>query len=51
MPRPPRAKRLVGKAGYRIRRGDYRILYVVDDDARRIRVYRIGHRRDVYGDR
>jgi len=33
---------------YRIRVGDYRILYVVDDPRKRITVYSIGHRRDVY---
>ena len=47
-PRPPGAKRLVGQGGYRLRQGDYRILYAVDDRARVIRVYRIGHRRDIY---
>jgi mRNA interferase RelE/StbE len=47
-PRPPGAKRLVGQDGYRLRQGDYRILYTVDDQARIIRVYRIGHRRDIY---
>jgi mRNA interferase RelE/StbE len=33
---------------YRIRVGDYRILYEVDDPRKRITVYSIGHRRDVY---
>jgi mRNA interferase RelE/StbE len=47
-PRPPGGKRLVGKAGYRLRAGDYRILYVVDDDSRTVRIYWIGHRREVY---
>jgi mRNA interferase RelE/StbE len=47
-PRPPGAKRLVGQDGYRLRQGDYRILYTVDDQALAIRVYRIGHRRDIY---
>jgi mRNA interferase RelE/StbE len=47
-PRPPGAKRLVGQNGYRLRQGDYRVLYTVDDQARVIRVYRIGHRRDIY---
>jgi mRNA interferase RelE/StbE len=47
-PRPAGAKRLVGHKGFRIRRGDYRILYTVDDPARLVRVYRIGHRRDIY---
>ncbi len=47
-PRPPGAKRLVGQEGYRIRKGDYRILYTVDDKAQLVRVYRVAHRREVY---
>ncbi|MBI4230154.1 MAG: type II toxin-antitoxin system RelE/ParE family toxin [Planctomycetes bacterium] len=47
-PRPPGAKRMVGRDGYRVRVGDYRVLYAVDDKARVVRVYVIGHRRDVY---
>ncbi len=48
-PRPPGAKRLIGdEPVYRIRVGDYRILYTVDDVAKIITVVRIGHRRDVY---
>jgi mRNA interferase RelE/StbE len=49
-PRPPGTKRLVGKTGYRIRKGDHRILYHVDDRIRLIRIFRIGNRRDVYRD-
>ncbi len=47
-PRPPGCKKLVGATGYRIRTGDYRILYTIDDDAGLVRIYRIGHRREVY---
>lgn len=47
-PRPPGAKKLTGQEGYRIRKGDYRVLYVIDDAAKLVRVYRIGHRREVY---
>ncbi|MBI2082990.1 MAG: type II toxin-antitoxin system RelE/ParE family toxin [Deltaproteobacteria bacterium] len=47
-PRPPGAKRLTGLEGYRIRKGDYRLLYTVDDQNSIIRIYRIGHRREVY---
>lgn len=47
-PRPPGAKKLFGVNGYRVRKGDYRILYTVDDHKRVVRVYRVGHRRDVY---
>jgi mRNA interferase RelE/StbE len=34
--------------GYRIRMGDYRILYDIDDQAQKITLRKIGHRRDVY---
>ncbi|GAB4450473.1 MAG: type II toxin-antitoxin system RelE/ParE family toxin [Anaerolineae bacterium] len=47
-PRPPGAKQLSGQTGYRLRVGDYRILYDIDDAARQIIIYRIKHRRDVY---
>ena len=47
-PRPPGARKLINQEGYRIRKGKYRILYVIDDKSSLIRVYRIGHRRDVY---
>lgn len=39
---------LRGRPGYRVRVGDYRILYTVDDDMRLVVVAVIGHRRDVY---
>ena len=47
-PRPPGSKKLSGVDGYRVRKGDYRVLYTIEDAARRVRVYRIGHRREVY---
>jgi mRNA interferase RelE/StbE len=47
-PRPPGCKKLVGATGYRIRTGNYRILYTIDDPAAIVRIYRIGHRREVY---
>lgn len=47
-PRPPGAKKLSGLEGWRVRKGDYRVLYAVDDASRSVRVYRIGHRRDIY---
>lgn len=48
LPRPPGAKKLTGADGWRVRKGDYRVLYTVDDRAKLVRVYRIGNRRDVY---
>ena len=47
-PRPPACKKLTGREGYRIRKGDYRILYTIDDEKRLVRIYRIGHRREIY---
>lgn len=47
-PRPPGAKKLTGLDGYRVRKGDYRLLYTVDDKESLVRIYRIAHRREVY---
>ena len=47
-PRPVGAKKLAGIEGYRIRLGDYRILYRVNDESRLIVVYRVKHRREAY---
>ena len=48
-PRPPAATRLVGGAGeWRVRTGDSRIIYEINDDELLVLVLRIGHRRDVY---
>jgi len=49
VPRPPRCKKLKGgNHEWRIRVGDYRIVYVIDDTARTVDVTRIAHRREVY---
>ncbi len=47
-PRPPGARKLSGVDGWRVRSGDYRILYTIEDASKRVRVYRVGHRREVY---
>ncbi len=48
-PRPPGAKLLAGpERFYRVRVGDYRVVYQVMDKVLRVLVVRIGHRRDVY---
>lgn len=47
-PRPPGAKALQGRPGLRVRVGDYRILYTVDDNILVIAVITLGRRRDVY---
>jgi len=47
-PRPTGCKKLVGREGWRIRSGDYRVIYEIDDAQSKITVLHIGHRRDVY---
>ena len=48
-PRPPEVRALQGHRPYlRVRTGDYRVIYVVDDDAHLVTVAVVGHRRDVY---
>ena len=47
-PRPTGARKLHGQEGYRVRVGSYRILYVVDDSEKRVEVFSIAHRREVY---
>lgn len=47
-PRPPGAEKLSGQERYRIRQGDYRILYEIENQILRVMVVKIGHRRDVY---
>ncbi len=48
-PRPPGCRKLIGTENdWRIRVGDYRVVYDVDDTARVIRVNRVRHRREVY---
>lgn len=49
-PRPPAARRLVGSAVWRVRVGDYRILYTIDDGRLVVLVVLAGHRRQVYRD-
>ena len=47
-PRPPASRPLRGRPGYRVRVGDYRIIYTIEDDVLLIVVVALGHRRDVY---
>jgi len=47
-PRPPGTEKLSGEEKHRLRQGDYRILYSIDDAGRSVTVVKIGHRRDVY---
>lgn len=47
-PRPPGSVKMTAEEGHRLRIGGYRVLYRVDDDAKRIHIYRIKHRKDAY---
>ena len=47
-PRPPNSRPLRGRPGYRVRVGDYRLLYTIQDDVLLVIVVRLGHRLDVY---
>jgi mRNA interferase RelE/StbE len=47
-PRPPAARKLQGRDALRVRVGDHRIIYTVEDDVLLVVVVTLGHRRDVY---
>lgn len=47
-PRPIGVQKLSDEKGYRIRSGDYRILYEIKDESATVFIYRIKHRKDVY---
>lgn len=47
-PRPAGVKKLSGRESWRIRIGDYRVIYEIDDQRVIVTVVAIGHRRDVY---
>ncbi|MBI5018644.1 MAG: type II toxin-antitoxin system RelE/ParE family toxin [Deltaproteobacteria bacterium] len=48
-PRPPGVEKLAGEDElYRVRVGEYRVLYSIRDEVLLVLVVRIGHRRDVY---
>jgi mRNA interferase RelE/StbE len=47
-PRPQGCKKLVGRDGYRIRIGNYRVIYEIFDTELLVDVIAIGHRKDIY---
>ena len=47
-PRPMGAKKLRETDYYRVRSGDYRIIYSIEDKARLIKILSIGHRKEIY---
>jgi mRNA interferase RelE/StbE len=51
-PRPPAAKMLTGDDAprlWRVRTGDYRVIYIIEDDVLRVLVINVRHRREAYG--
>lgn len=50
-PRPYGCEKLAGAARlYRVRQGNYRIVYAIDDHEKSVDIVKIGHRREVYRD-
>jgi len=47
-PRPPGSEKLSGEEKYRLRQGDYRVLYSIQDVSPTVTIVKIGHRREVY---
>jgi mRNA interferase RelE/StbE len=47
-PRPPASRPLRGRPAWRVRVGDYRVIYTIEDDVLVVVVVTLGHRRDVY---
>ena len=48
-PRPHRCEKLAGYSNrFRIRQGNYRVVYLVDDQRREITIFKVGDRKDVY---
>ena len=48
-PRPHGSEKLAGYDDrYRVRQGNYRIVYLIDDVRRDVTIFKVGHRRDVY---
>jgi len=48
-PRPSGSEKLAGRLSlYRVRQGNYRVIYSVDDQSRVVDIIKVGHRRDVY---
>ena len=48
-PRPHGSEKLAGYADrLRVRQGDYRIVYLIDDGANEVTIFKVGNRKDVY---
>jgi len=47
-PRPHGCEKLSAQEKYRVRQGNYRIVYLVEDDDLIVQIFKIGHPRDIY---
>ena len=47
-PRPAWSKKLSGREEYRARQGNYRILYIIQDEIKVVEITKVGHRRNIY---
>lgn len=47
-PRPPGCRKLRGREEWRIRMGNYRAIYTIDDDGHVIEILKVAHRREAY---
>ena len=47
-PRPRGCEKLSSDERYRVRQGDYRVVYAIDDGRQIVEIVKIGHRREVY---
>jgi len=47
-PRPSGCEKLSGEDKYRVRQGDYRVIYLVSDERHEVTVFKIGHRSEIY---
>ncbi|HTV60134.1 MAG TPA: type II toxin-antitoxin system RelE/ParE family toxin [Verrucomicrobiae bacterium] len=45
---PPNCKKLRGREGWRIRVGDFRVVYEINDERRVVTILHVGHRREIY---
>jgi mRNA interferase RelE/StbE len=47
-PRPAGCRKLSGREGWRIRVGNFRVIYEIDEEKKAVTILHAGHRRDVY---
>ncbi len=47
-PKPQGSQKLSQKEIYRIRQGDYRVIYYIDDDNLIVTIVKVGHRKEIY---